>query len=94
MVFKTNKKPTNWLGRQNTAKLKFEPKPTEAAFSAVFSNVVKCPSEVAGDVMSGVAVDQVGVDVRATSGESRLNSGQIIRVFGQPDSFCALLRSI
>ena len=27
-----NKKPTNWWGRQNAAPLKFDPKPSEAAF--------------------------------------------------------------
>ena len=31
-IFKTNKKPTNWWGRQNAAPLKFDPKPSEAAF--------------------------------------------------------------
>ena len=29
-------KPTNWWGRKNAAPLKFDPKPKEAAFSAVF----------------------------------------------------------
>ena len=32
----TNKKPINWWGRQNAAPLKFDLKPLEAAFSAVF----------------------------------------------------------
>ena len=32
-----NKKHTNWWGR-HTALLKFDSKPSEAAFSAVFSN--------------------------------------------------------
>ena len=30
-----NKVSTNWWGRQNAAPLKFDPKPSEAAFSAV-----------------------------------------------------------
>ena len=43
-----------------------------------FVNFDKCRSEVAGDVISGLAVDYVGTDVRATFGESGLNSGRII----------------
>ena len=35
-LFLRNKMHTNWLGRQNSAPLKFAPKPPEAAFSAVF----------------------------------------------------------
>ena len=35
-----NKKPTNWLGRQNAAPLKFDPKPSETAFSAVFRTLI------------------------------------------------------
>ena len=35
-----NKMPTNWWGRQNAAPLKFDPKPSEAAFSAVFRTSV------------------------------------------------------
>ena len=36
---------------------KFDPKLVEALFSAAFSNVNKCRPEVAGDVISGVAVE-------------------------------------
>ena len=43
--------------------------------------------EVASDVISGVATDYVGIDVRATFGESALNSGQIIILVGPPDPF-------
>ena len=73
-----NKKPTNWWGRQNSAPLKFDPKPSEAAFWTVFSNFDKCQLEVAGNVISGVAVELIGMDVRATFGESVLNNGRII----------------
>ena len=41
------------------------------------------------DVISGVALDYVGMDARATFGESGLNSGRIILLFGQPDPFYA-----
>ena len=43
-----------------------------------FPNFDKCLSEVAGDVISGVAVELVGMDVRMTCGESGLNSGRNI----------------
>ena len=61
--------PTNWWGSLNAVPLKFDPNPSVAAFSAVLR------SEVAGDVISCVAVGYVGLDVRATFGESGLNSG-------------------
>ena len=70
-----NKKPTNW---QNGAPLQFDPKPPEVIFSAVFANFDECRSEVAGDVLSGVAVHYVGMDVRSTFGECGLNSGRFI----------------
>ena len=54
-----------------------------------FSNFVKCRPEVAGEVISGMAMV-----VRAKFGDSRLNSGGTIRLFGRPDQFCSLLCSI
>ena len=43
--------------------------------------------QVANDVISGVDVDCVGMDVSATFGESGLNRGRIILLFGRPDPF-------
>ena len=56
LMQKLYKNPTNWWGRQNnTASLKFDPKPLEAAFSAVFFSIFDlCRSEVADHVISGV----------------------------------------
>ena len=60
-----------------------------------FSNLDKLfRPEAGGDVISSVALDYVGTDVPAGFGDSRLNSGRIIRLFVQPDPFCALLCSI
>ena len=57
--------------------------------------VDKYPAEAAGGaVISGVAVAFVGVDVRGKFGDFRLNSGRIIRLFGRPYPFYALLCSI
>ena len=53
-------------------------KPWDAAFSGRFANFDRCRSKVGGDVISGVAVDYGGPDVRGTFGQSGLNSGQII----------------
>ena len=39
------------------------------------------------DVISGVALNYVGMDIRARFGDSRLNNGRIIRLFGWQDSF-------
>ena len=48
----------------------------------------------AGGVISGMALDYVGTDVPASYGDSRLNSGRIIRLFVWPDPFYALLCSV
>ena len=56
-------------------------------FQLFFSNFDKCQSEAAGDVITGLAIDQVGKDVCATFGEFGLKSGRIIWLFGQPDRF-------
>ena len=57
---------------------KSRPKAVGSGILSRFLNFDKCRSEVAGDVISGVAVESVGMDVRVTFGESVLNSGQII----------------
>ena len=54
---------------------------SKAARNGIFGRFAifdKHRSEVAGDVTSGVAVDYVVMDVRATFGESALNSGRSI----------------
>ena len=61
---------------------KIRPKAVEAAFSAVYSNFEKSRPEEAGDVISGAALDYVGVDVHANFADSKLNSGRIIGLFG------------
>ena len=53
--------PTNWWGRQNAVPLRFDPKPLEAVFSAVFE-LNKCRAEAAGDVISGKFVGPVVPD--------------------------------
>ena len=73
---------------------KFDQKPSVAAFSAVIANFDKCQPEVAGDVILGVALVDVSLDVRAKFSYSRLNSGRTIRLFGRPDPFYAFLYSI
>ena len=45
-----------------------------------FRNFDNCQSEVASDVISGIAVQYVGVDVCVKFGESRLNHSQDIRL--------------
>ena len=57
---------------------KLDQKPSEVAFSAVFSNFDKCRPEVAGDVVSGAVIDPVGLDVPAKFGDSRSNHSRDI----------------
>ena len=52
---------------------KIRPKAVAGGIYGRFGNFDQCQSEVAGDVISGVAVD-----VRATFGKSELNGGRII----------------
>ena len=76
-----NKKSTNWWGRQNAAPLKFDKKLLEIAFSPVFfSNFDHCRPQVAEDIIFGVAVEKVGMDVHVKFGDSPLNSGQITQL--------------
>ena len=58
-----------------------------------FANSDKCRSEVAGDVISGVAVDYVSVDVHARLGASELRGGRVIGLSGRLDPFYASLLS-
>ena len=55
--------------RQNAALQKFDPKSSEAALSAVFSNFDKCRLELASDVIFGVVVDQAGTGVSVKLGD-------------------------
>ena len=47
--------------------------------------------EVADDIITDVAVEQVGMDVRGKFCDSKLNNGRIIRLLARPDPFYALL---
>ena len=49
------------------------PKPSEAVFSTVFR--YNFQPEVDNDVVSGMAIDYVGIDVRVKFGDSRSNDG-------------------
>ena len=69
------------------------PKAVGCCIFSRFSNFYKCRPEVAGDVISGVALEHVGMDVHAKCGESMLISGRIIRLFGRADPLYALLCS-
>ena len=63
------------MGGKNPAPLKFDTKLSEATFSDVFfSNFEKCQQEAADDVIFGLDVEHVGVDVRAKLGDSMSNS--------------------
>ena len=57
---------------------KIRPKAVAGGILGRFANFDKCRAEEAGDVISGVAADYVGMDVHATSAETALNSGRII----------------
>ena len=70
---------------------KIRPKAVRSGIFGHFPNFDKCRSEVAGDAISGVAMNCVGTDVHATFGESGLNSVRIFGLFARPDPFYASL---
>ena len=93
----SNKVANNWLGRQNAAPLKFDPKLSDTAFSAVFSNFDKCRQEVADDVIFCAVEGDVGMDVSVKVLDSTLNSGRIIRLIADRTRFahfCAVVNCI
>ena len=69
---------------------KFDTKPSQAAFSAVFSNFEKFRPEVAGDVISDASLVYVGVGVLAKFGKLFHSFADQTR-FTQ---FCAVLNYI
>ena len=66
------------VGQVKLGTTKVRPNAVGCGIFVRFSNINKCRSEVAGDVISGVAVDKVGMDVRAICRKPGLNSGRII----------------
>ena len=71
-------------GEGKTPPTKIRPKVVGSGIFCRFQNFDKCRSEAAGDAISGLYVDYVGMDVCVTLGESWLNTGRIIRLFGRP----------
>ena len=58
------------VGQAKRHATKIRPKAVGSGIFGRFPNFDKCRSEVAGYVVSGVTMDYVGRDVRATFGES------------------------
>ena len=69
--FKPKQEVHQLVGRQNAAALGFDPTPSEAAFSTVFRSSFR--PEVYNDVISGVAVEPTGLEVRVKFGDFRSN---------------------
>ena len=68
-----NKRTNNWLDQAKRCTIKIQPTAVgKRHFQPFFLNFDKCRPKVAGDVISGVAVDKVGMDVRVKFGDSRL----------------------
>ena len=63
--------------RINLSRAKFHLKLSEAAFSTVFSNFDNCQPEVVGDVISSMVDEDVGMDVCANFGYSRLKPSEV-----------------
>ena len=68
----TRSPPIRWA-RRNAVPLKFDPMTSEVALSARFPYLDKCRLKVAGEVISGVTVEWVGMDGRVIFGDSRSN---------------------
>ena len=61
--------PDNIVILVKTVREKFDPKPSEAAFLSFFRDNFR--PEVASDIISGLSVDEVGLDVFVKFGDSR-----------------------
>ena len=59
---------------------KIRPKATAGGISGRFSNFKKCRTEVAYDVISNVATEYAGVDVRVKFDDFTLNIDRIIQL--------------
>ena len=66
------------VGQAKRSAAKIRPKASRRGIFGHFPIFDNGRSEVAGDVLSGVAVHYVNMDVRSTFGESGLNSGRNI----------------
>ena len=74
----TRSPPIGWA-RQKRRASKIQPKPVGGGISAVVSDVDKCRPEADCDVISGVAINLVGLEVRVKCGGSRLNGAAELR---------------
>ena len=79
------------MGQAKCRATKIRPKADGSGIFGRFPTFDKCQSEELGDVISGVDVDNVNMDARATFGESALNIGRTILFFGRSDPFYASL---
>ena len=87
-VFHDEWRETLWQGNEQDAHqlvrqakrraAKIRPRAVGGGVFGRFSNIDKYRSEVAGDIISGAAIDYVGTDVCATCSGSGLNSGRNI----------------
>ena len=81
------------MGQAKRRTTKIRPKVVGGGIFGSLPDFDICRSEVAGNVIIGVAEDYVSTDVHATLGESGLNSGRNIVLFGRQDPFYASLMS-
>ena len=75
-----NKKPANWLGQAKSHATKISPKTVRDGIFGRNLNSNNGRSEVASEVISGVAVAYPSVDVSVKFHNSRLNMCWIIRL--------------
>ena len=66
------------MGRAKRHTTTIRPKAVGDGIFRRSANIDKCRFEVAADVISGVAVEWVGMDARVAYGEYGINSGRII----------------
>ena len=78
-----NKKPTNWMGQAKRFLLKFDPKPSEAAFSKVFHDNFRL--KAASDVTSSVAEEWTSNGFPC---KNLVNLSQIVLKILEPLTLC------
>ena len=69
------------MDQEKSRAIKIRSKAVGGGILVRFSNFDKCRPEEAADVVSGMALDQVGMNVVGKVDESRQSNGRIIRLF-------------
>ena len=82
------------MGQANRGATNIRPDAVGGRICGIFATVFECRLDVADNVVFGGTLDHFGLEVSVSFNYRKLISGQIIRLFGRPDTFNELVCSI